>query len=40
MGVTGDLAYGVRSFRKNRAFAAVAAISLELGIGVNTTIFT
>ncbi|MGA2149585.1 MAG: ABC transporter permease [Bryobacteraceae bacterium] len=36
----GDLAYGVRSFRKNRAFTAVAAISLALGIGVNTTIFS
>ena len=40
MGVIGDLAYGFRSFRKNRAFTAVAAISLALGIGVNTTIFT
>ena len=40
MGLLGDLAYGFRSFRRNRAFAFVATISLALGIGVNTTIFT
>ncbi|MGO9895954.1 MAG: ABC transporter permease [Bryobacteraceae bacterium] len=40
MGLLGDLAYGFRSFQRNRAFAFVAAISLALGIGVNTTIFT
>jgi predicted permease len=40
MGILGDLAYGFRSLGRNRAFAIVAAISLALGIGVNTTVFT
>src|SRR5271157_473922 len=40
MGVLGDLAYGFRSLGRNRAFAGAAVISLALGIGVNTTIFT
>jgi predicted permease len=40
MGLLGDLLYAFRSFHRNRAFAFVAAISLALGIGVNTTIFT
>src|SRR5437588_6833176 len=35
-----DLRFGVRHFRKARVFTAVAVISLSLGIGANTAIFT
>jgi len=35
-----DLRYGLRGLMKNRGFAAVAILSLALGIGANTTIFT
>jgi predicted permease len=35
-----DVRYGVRSFGKNAAFTAVAVVTLALGIGVNTGIFT
>src|ERR1700730_16193063 len=35
-----DLRYGLRALAKNRGFAVVAILSLALGIGANTTIFT
>src|ERR1700754_5284631 len=35
-----DLKFGVRILLKNRGFSAVAVISLALGFGLNTTIFT
>src|SRR5689334_4982299 len=39
-GLVGDLRYGLRGLARNRGFAAVAVLSLALGIGANTTIFT
>jgi len=35
-----DLKYGVRQIRKNPGFAAVAVLSLAIGIGLNATVFT
>jgi predicted permease len=35
-----DLRFGLRVLLKNRAFTAVVVVTMALGIGVNTTIFT
>jgi macrolide transport system ATP-binding/permease protein len=40
IGLYEDLRYGLRALAKNRAFTAVGLLSLALGIGANTTIFT
>ena len=37
---THDIRYGLRSMVKNPGFSLVCVISLALGIGANTTIFT
>src|SRR5580700_5511986 len=40
MGIWDDFGFGIRALRKGPGLTFVAAVSLELGIGLNTAIFT
>ena len=40
MGVLQDIKFGIRMFVKNPGFTLVGIITLALGIGANSTVFT
>ena len=40
MGVLGDVRYALRSLARNRGFATVALLTIALGVGANTAVFS